>query len=115
MDILYKGPSAGIDFGLKLTGNEQRIAAMAEASAASASFTAGDGSATTINFNASTGMKVGNDGVKFAMFGFGATLGCQGIYSFDTPLGSIRDSGNGEQVHRRNAGGHKTAKYATRA
>lgn len=87
-----QGPSVSGNIGAEANHKRVGIDAMAEASLAKAKASAGSAFAEA-NLNANTGAKIGTDGVKFGILGFGATLGVGGRLSLDTPLGSLGAEG----------------------
>jgi hypothetical protein len=86
-NLVIKGPNAGIDLGFKV-GSDTGVSAMAELSVAKAEISNGPLYAS-LNLNSNTGLKIGNDGCKVGLVGFGLTLGVGGKWTIDTPFGSV--------------------------
>ncbi|ODM90883.1 hypothetical protein Ocin01_15798 [Orchesella cincta] len=80
------GPSIGGDIGLFL-GSENKIVAMVEPSLCKVEGQIGP-FVGSLGYNLTTGVKLSEEGFKFAWAGFGLTMGIGGKFSVDTPFGS---------------------------
>jgi hypothetical protein len=76
--------SGGLDLSLKRDG----VGAMVEASAVKAEVTYGP-LYLSGSLNCNTGIKLGSKGCQAGFFGFGFTLGVNGKWTFDSPVGSV--------------------------
>lgn len=83
----FSGPLCEAEFGIRL-GSRLWIAAILDTAIMRAA-TEVEPIYASVGLSGTTGVILGDGGLKLAFFGFGATLGIEGRYTFDTPFCSV--------------------------